>query len=66
LPISARVDVVVSDAGFGVFCAAKDLTDEQMEAMTATNLIASIQFARAVVPYLRALADTMPRARQAT
>jgi NAD(P)-dependent dehydrogenase (short-subunit alcohol dehydrogenase family) len=48
-----RVDVVVSNAGFGVFGAAEDLTDEQVEAMIATNLTASIQLARAVVPYLR-------------
>jgi NAD(P)-dependent dehydrogenase (short-subunit alcohol dehydrogenase family) len=38
-----RVDVVVSNAGFGVFGAAEDLTDEQVEAMIATNLTASIQ-----------------------
>ena len=49
-----RVDVVVSNAGSGVFGAAEDLTDEQVEAMIATNLTASIQLARAVVPYLRA------------
>jgi NAD(P)-dependent dehydrogenase (short-subunit alcohol dehydrogenase family) len=48
-----RVDVVVSNAGFGVFGAAEDLTDEQVEAMIATNLTAGIQLARAVVPYLR-------------
>ena len=45
-----RVDVVVSNAGFGVFGAAEDLTDAQVEAMIATNLTASIQLARAVVP----------------
>jgi NAD(P)-dependent dehydrogenase (short-subunit alcohol dehydrogenase family) len=49
-----RVDVVVSNAGFGVFGAAEDLTDAQVEAMIATNLTASIQLARAVIPYLRA------------
>jgi NAD(P)-dependent dehydrogenase (short-subunit alcohol dehydrogenase family) len=48
-----RVDVVVSNAGFGVFGAAEDLTDEQVETMIATNLTASIQLARAVVPHLR-------------
>ena len=48
-----RVDVVVSNAGFGVFGAAEDLTDQQVETMIATNLTASIQLARAVVPYLR-------------
>jgi NAD(P)-dependent dehydrogenase (short-subunit alcohol dehydrogenase family) len=49
-----RIDVVVSNAGFGVFGAAEDLTDAQVEAMIATNLTASVQLARAVVPYLRA------------
>ena len=49
-----RVDVVVSNAGYGVFGAAEDLTDEQVEAMIATNLTASIQLARAAVPLLRA------------
>src|SRR6201982_4203647 len=38
-----RVDVVVSNAGFGVFGAAEDLTDAQVEAMIATNLPASIK-----------------------
>jgi NAD(P)-dependent dehydrogenase (short-subunit alcohol dehydrogenase family) len=47
------VDVVVSNAGFGVFGAAEDLTDEQVQAIIATNLTASIQLARAVIPYLR-------------
>jgi NAD(P)-dependent dehydrogenase (short-subunit alcohol dehydrogenase family) len=48
-----RVDVVVSNAGFGVFGAAEDLSDEQVETMIATNLTAAIQLARAVVPHLR-------------
>ena len=42
-----RIDVVVSNAGFGIFGAAEDLTDEQVEAMIATNLTAPIQLARA-------------------
>jgi NAD(P)-dependent dehydrogenase (short-subunit alcohol dehydrogenase family) len=49
-----RVDVVVSNAGYGVFATAEDLTDEQIDRMIATNLTASIQLARAVVPHLRA------------
>jgi NAD(P)-dependent dehydrogenase (short-subunit alcohol dehydrogenase family) len=49
-----RVDVVVSNAGYGVFGAAEDLTDAQVEAVITTNLTASIQLARAVLPYLRA------------
>jgi NAD(P)-dependent dehydrogenase (short-subunit alcohol dehydrogenase family) len=48
-----RIDVVVSNAGFGVFGAAEDVTDEQVEQMIATNLTAAIHLARLVVPYLR-------------
>jgi NAD(P)-dependent dehydrogenase (short-subunit alcohol dehydrogenase family) len=49
-----RVDVVVSNAGYGVFGAAEDLSDAQVEAVISTNLTASIQLARTVLPYLRA------------
>jgi NAD(P)-dependent dehydrogenase (short-subunit alcohol dehydrogenase family) len=49
-----RIDVVVSNAGYGVFGAAEDLTDAQVETVISTNLTASIQLARAVLPYLRA------------
>ncbi|GLY82401.1 SDR family oxidoreductase [Actinoallomurus iriomotensis] len=49
-----RIDVVVSNAGYGVFATAEDLTDEQIDQMIATNLTGSIQLARAVVPHLRA------------
>ena len=48
-----RIDVVVSNAGFGVFGAAEDVTNEQVEQMIATNLTAAIHLARLVVPYLR-------------
>ena len=48
-----RIDVVVSNAGYGVFGAAEDLSDEQVDRMLATNLTGSIQLARRVVPHLR-------------
>jgi NAD(P)-dependent dehydrogenase (short-subunit alcohol dehydrogenase family) len=48
-----RIDVVVSNAGFGVFGAAEDLTNDQVEQMIATNLTAAIHLARLVVPHLR-------------
>jgi NAD(P)-dependent dehydrogenase (short-subunit alcohol dehydrogenase family) len=48
-----RIDVLVSNAGYGVFGVAEDLSDEQIEAMIATNLTGSIQLARAATPYLR-------------
>lgn len=49
-----RIDVVVSNAGYGVFATAEDLTDDQIDQMITTNLTGSIQLARAVVPHLRA------------
>src|SRR6266496_4455201 len=48
-----RIDVVVSDAGFGVFGAAEDVTNDQVEQMIATNLTAAIHLTRLVVPHLR-------------
>ena len=45
--------MVVSNAGFGVFGAAEDLTNNQVEHMIATNLTAATHLARLVVPYLR-------------
>ena len=48
-----RIDVVVSNAGFGVFGAAEDVTNDQVEQMIATNLTAASHLARLVVPYLR-------------
>ncbi|GGP56536.1 SDR family oxidoreductase [Saccharothrix coeruleofusca] len=48
-----RIDVVVSNAGYGLFGAAEELTDEQIDRQIATNLTASIQLARAATPHLR-------------
>ncbi|MBT2787773.1 MULTISPECIES: SDR family oxidoreductase [unclassified Halomonas] len=48
-----RIDVVVSNAGYGVFGAAEEATDEQIERQIATNLTGSIQLIRAALPHLR-------------
>lgn len=48
-----RIDVVVSNAGYGVFAAAEDLGDDQIDDIIATNLTGSIQLARAVIPHMR-------------
>jgi len=48
-----RIDVVISNAGNGVLGTAEELTDAHIDNTIATNLTASIQLARAVVPYLR-------------
>jgi NAD(P)-dependent dehydrogenase (short-subunit alcohol dehydrogenase family) len=44
-----RIDVVVNNAGYGLFGAAEELTDDQIN----TNLIGSIQVVRAALPRLR-------------
>jgi NAD(P)-dependent dehydrogenase (short-subunit alcohol dehydrogenase family) len=49
-----RVDVVVSNAGYGLVGAGEELTDEQLDHVLATNLVGSVQLVRAVLPVLRA------------
>jgi NAD(P)-dependent dehydrogenase (short-subunit alcohol dehydrogenase family) len=49
-----RIDVIVSNAGYGVSGAAEDLSDNDVDELIATNLTGSIQLARAAVPHLRA------------
>jgi NAD(P)-dependent dehydrogenase (short-subunit alcohol dehydrogenase family) len=49
-----RIDVIVSNAGYGLLGAAEEASDEQLLRQINTNLIGSIQLARAVIPYLRA------------
>jgi NAD(P)-dependent dehydrogenase (short-subunit alcohol dehydrogenase family) len=48
-----RIDVIVSNAGYGLFGAAEELTDEQVDDMIATNLTGSIQLIRSALPHLR-------------
>jgi NAD(P)-dependent dehydrogenase (short-subunit alcohol dehydrogenase family) len=48
------LDVVVSNAGYGLFGAAEERTDEQIDHQIATNLRRSIQVTRAALPHLRA------------
>lgn len=48
-----RIDVVVSNAAYGLFGAAEELSDAQIDRQIATNLTGSIQLIRAVIPLLR-------------
>jgi NAD(P)-dependent dehydrogenase (short-subunit alcohol dehydrogenase family) len=48
------IDVIVNNAGFGVFSAVEEATDEQIRAVIDTNLLGSIHVVRAVLPHLRA------------
>lgn len=49
-----RIDVVVSNAGYGLIGAAEEMTDELVEHQLDTNLLGSIQLIRAALPHLRA------------
>lgn len=48
-----RIDVVVSNAGYGLFGAAEELTNDQIERQIATNLTGCIHLIRAALPSLR-------------
>ena len=48
-----RIDVIVSNAGYGLFGAAEELSDEQVDSILATNLRGSISLIRASLSYLR-------------
>lgn len=49
-----RIDVVVSNAGYGLFGCAEELTDAEIDRIIATNLTGSIALIRAALPHLRA------------
>ncbi len=48
-----RIDVIVSNAGYGLFGAAEELTNAQIDRQIATNLAGSIHLIRAALPFLR-------------
>jgi NAD(P)-dependent dehydrogenase (short-subunit alcohol dehydrogenase family) len=48
-----RVDVVASNAGYGLFGAAEEVTDDQVRQQIDTNLVCSIALIRACLPHLR-------------
>ncbi|MET1074833.1 MAG: SDR family oxidoreductase [Umezawaea sp.] len=48
------IDVVVNNAGYGVFASVEEATDEQIRQVVDTNLLGSIHVVRAALPHLRA------------
>lgn len=48
-----RIDVLVNNAGYAVFGAAEEASDEQIRHQLDTNVIGSIQVIRAALPHLR-------------
>ncbi|UCF22087.1 MAG: SDR family NAD(P)-dependent oxidoreductase [Ralstonia sp.] len=49
-----RLDVVVNNAGFGVFGFVEELTEHDVRAQFDTNVFGSLWVTQAVLPYLRA------------
>ena len=47
------IDVLVNNAGYGLFGAAEEVTDEQLADEINTNLVGSMQVVRAALPHLR-------------
>lgn len=50
---AGSIDIMVSNAAYGLFGAAEELSDRQIERQIATNLTGSIQLIRAAIPFLR-------------
>lgn len=50
---AGRIDVLVSNAGYGLFGAAEEVSDTQIDRQIATNLTGPIQLIRAALPALR-------------
>lgn len=48
-----KIDVVISNAGYGLFGAAEELTNQEIDQIIATNLTGSIQLIRSVLPIMR-------------
>ncbi len=51
------IDVVVNNAGYGLFGAAEEFTDDQVAHEISTNLLGSIRVVRSALPHLRAQAE---------
>ena len=48
-----HIDVIVSNAGYGLFGAAEETSDAQVSRQIETNLLGSMRVVRAAIPYLR-------------
>ncbi|MCI8330614.1 MAG: SDR family NAD(P)-dependent oxidoreductase [Bacilli bacterium] len=48
-----KVDVVVSNAGYGLYGAAEEVTKKEIDDIISANLIGSIMFIKHTLPYLR-------------
>lgn len=49
-----RIDVLVNNAGLGIFGSLEEMTDEEMRAIYETNVFGAMNVTRAVLPIMRA------------
>ncbi|MEW2316654.1 SDR family oxidoreductase [Streptomyces bauhiniae] len=49
-----EIDVIVNNAGYGVFASVEEATEEQIRRVIDTNLLGAIHVIRAALPHLRA------------
>lgn len=54
LAATHTIDVLVNNAGYGLFGAAEELADQDVDRIIATDLTGSIQMIRSVLPHMRA------------
>lgn len=54
LAATHTIDVLVNNAGYGLFGAAEELADQDVDWIIATDLTGSIQMIRSVLPHMRA------------
>lgn len=47
------IDFLVNNAGYALFCAAEEASDEQIQQQIDTNIVGSIQMIRAFLPHFR-------------
>lgn len=53
LAATHTIDVLVNNAGYGLFGAAEELSDQDVDKIIATDLTGSIQMIRSVLPHMR-------------
>lgn len=48
-----RIDVLINNAGYGLFGAAEELSDQDIDQILQTDLVGSIQMIRSLIPVMR-------------
>ncbi|WP_252148034.1 SDR family NAD(P)-dependent oxidoreductase, partial [Escherichia coli] len=52
-PAFGLIDVVVNNAGYGLFCPLEDVPEKEARQIVETNLLGSLWVIQSVLPYLR-------------